>query len=457
MFTALTWAIVAIIAAAMCYAYAGSRDVFHPVMVIGPMMAFMYAWMPAKLDAIGGLDGFFQRDQLNYVQIINTVGVVCFLMGALSVGCRLPAVQRPAPRVSPATLVTAGTIMGSIGIVAWVITVIHGTGGDLSGYRGGWDDSGYIRDASMLMFPAFLLIASAAFIEGFRILYACLMLMFMAPGIIEAVFSARRGPTFMIAVMLSMGWYLNVRKRPALLATGIAGLVLGSLMLFLVSNRRNIYLGSDRELTTDVTSIVERPDTGNEFIYGAGTILSTEQRDSFFWGRRYLAQILIRPIPSSVWPTKYEDFGLSELTHNAGTGEGFAETLGWEGAGGSAPGIIADVWLEFHWLDFPVLFLFGRLFSLAWRKSQLDGGPWITQYIVLSALSIYFVMQTMEAIIFRLLILSVPMQLAWRFAREDDKIPPPVRYSRQPEVLTAYEVRPALRNRGGVSTKAIPS
>jgi hypothetical protein len=440
MFTALIWAVVAVIGLAMCYAYAGSRDVFHPVMFVGPMMAFMYAWMPAKLDAIGGLDGFFQRDQLEFVQSINFFGVVCFLLGALSVGCRLPAGRRPAPVVSPVTLIASGSVLGSVGLVAWVITVIHGSGGDLAGYRGGWDDSGYVRDASMLMFPAFLLIACAAFMHGFRVLHACLILLFLAPWVIEALLSARRGPTFMIAVMLAMGWYMNVRRRPSLVLTAVAGLMLGGLMLFLVSNRGNIYLGSDRELTTDVTSIVERPDTGNEFIYGAGTILSADQRKSFYWGRRYLAQILIRPIPSTLWPTKYEDFGLPELLHNAGTGEGFAETLGWEGAGGSAPGIIADLWLEFYWLNLPVLFVFGMLFSVAWRKSQLDGGPWITQYIVLSALSIYFVMQTMEAIIFRLLILSIPMQVAWRIARQDETFPRQLRYQTRPGVVTARGV-----------------
>ena len=71
-------------------------------------------------------------------------------------------------------------------------------------------------------------------------------------------------------------------------ATGVPKAV-GMLMLFLVTNRGNIYLGSDQDFTTDVTNIVETPDTGNEFIYGAGSMLSAEQRLTFFLGRRYLA------------------------------------------------------------------------------------------------------------------------------------------------------------------------
>ena len=420
MFIALIWAVVIILGGAIWYAYVGSGDVFHPLMLTGPMMAFIYAWMPYKLDSIGGLAGFFQRDQLDYIQQINVCGVACFVLGCLSVGARQRGQRFPEPEVSPAILALCGTIMGCIGTVCWVVAVIHGTGGDLTGFRGGWDDSGYIRDASLLAFPAFLLILAASARQGFRFLYVCLMALFIAPPIIEAVFTARRGPTFMIAVTLAVGWYMHRRRRPALLAVAGGGVLLGLMMLFLVSNRQNIFFGSDREMTTDITDIVERPDSGNEFIYGAGTILSAEQRDAFYWGRRYLAEVFIRPIPSSVWPTKYEDVGLPELMRNAGTGEGFSETVGWEGAEGSAPGLIADLWTEFHWLNMPALFLVGMMYTLAWRKAESRRGPWTAQYVIMAALSVYLVMQTMEAVVYRLLILSIPLHLAWRIARRSE-------------------------------------
>ena len=44
------------------------------------------------------------------------------------------------------------------------------------------------------------------------------------------------------------------------------------------------------------------------------------------------------------------------------------------------------------------------------------GGPWTSQYVILSALSIYLVMQTMEAVIFRTLLLSAPCWLSWAWA-----------------------------------------
>jgi hypothetical protein len=420
MFTVLIWAVVATVLLAMFYVYTVSRDVFHPLMFLGPMLVFMYGWMPAKLDSIGGLDGFFQRDQLNFVQGINLAGVACLVLGCLSVSCRLPDVRPRLPQVSAIALVTGGALIGLIGLVAWIVAIVNVGGFSAAfseSYSGGWDDNGYIRDASLLLFPAFLLILSASFQQGFRILNTVLMVLFITPWTIQAIFTARRGPAFMIIVVVAMGWYMNRNKRPSLLLMGTAGSLLGFLMLFLVSNRQNIYLGSDRDVTADVAAIVEKPDTGNEYIYGAGGILSSEQRNSFYWGRRYLAQVLIRPIPRSIWPTKYEDFGLPEMTHNAGTGEGFTETVGWQGAVGSAPGIIADLWMEFHWWNLAVLFLLGRFCASAWRAAQISGGVSSAQFIIMAALSIYFVMQTMEAVIFRMLILSVPLRLVWFTAR----------------------------------------
>jgi hypothetical protein len=215
-----------------------------------------------------------------------------------------------------------------------------------------------------------------------------------------------------------MGWYLTRRRRPASIAVILAGACLGYLVLFLVTNRGSIHLGADLDdnMSTDVSGIVESADTGNEYIYGAGSVFAAERRDHYFWGRRYLAQLLVRPIPRSVWPTKYEDFGVPELLENAGTGEGFADALGWKGAEGSAPGIVADTWIEFHWLNIPFLFLLGLIYGSTWKKAVQLGGPWNTQYAILSALSIYMVMQTMEAIIFRAALLSIPAWATWNWA-----------------------------------------
>lgn len=433
MFEILLWAVILVVGIGLAVAYDGSRDVFHPLMFLGPLMVFLYAWMPMRLNQNGGLDGFFQPDQLVWIQSWNLAGVVCVILGCLSAGTQVPAKagMQKLNALEARPLFHGGAIAGLIGLACWV-TSIRNVGGLSEAfsrpYSGGWDDSGYIRDGALLMFPGFILIASAIIRGRVLLSYLGLAAAFIVPWMVQAALTSRRGPTFMIITVLGITWYMSRNRRPPLVMAAVCGIALGLLMLFLVTNRGAIYLGSDKEFTTDVSAITETPDAGNEYIYGAGSVLSAEQREHFFWGRRYLAQVLVRPIPTAIWPTKYEDFGVPELTHNAGTAEGLAEALGWNGANGAAPGFIADLWLEFRWLSLGALFLIGRLYGFAWRKARTDGGGWIAHYTVLSALSIYLVMQTMEAVIFRYLMMCVPIFLSWRKTHVQAPVPARVQH-----------------------------
>jgi hypothetical protein len=404
-------------------AYDGSRDVFHPLVFIGPMFAFIYAWMPLKLLLSQDIYSFFDEQQLVQVQSLNLLGVSAFVLACLSAGVRLPKGRRYTisnpERVSKRLMIGAA-LAGGLGLLAWLLLII-GSGGPVQAfskaYSGGWDDSGYIRDGSILLLAGVMLTMAAIGTDGFRPSKGILLATFTLPWLTQAILTSRRGPTFALVVVLGMGWYLNKSKRPPVIATCLAGIALGWLVLFLVTNRSQIYIGSDMNFTTDVSAITETPNTGNEYIYGSGSLLAAMRRETHFWGRRYMAQVLVRPIPSAIWPTKYEDFGVPELLHNAGTGEGISETMGWSGADGSAPGIVADLWVEGAWLAIPTLAVFGWLYGKCWRNAVLRGEKWIAQYTIISALSIYLVMQTMEAVVFRLLLLSIPVWLTWNWAK----------------------------------------
>ena len=410
-----------IVAAGMIIAYDGSRDVFHPLIFIGPMLAFLYAWMPHQLLLRDGLSRFFELDQLRFVQTLNVLGILGFVAGCLAVGVRL---QQPAQAndVTPRTLrrLQAGAaVLGAVGIACWTTTIINVggfTAAFSTSYTGGQDDNGYIRDGAMLLLVGLLLAvtslsAGGPVIPGLAIAIACAL-----PWATSALLMGRRGPTFSLVVIPLMGWYINRRKRPPIVLMAVAGSLLGWFVLFLVTNRSQIYLGSNFDFKTDVSNLVEKPDTGNEYIYGSGAVLAAMRRDHYFWMRRYLAEVVVRPIPATLWPTKYEDFGVPELLYNAGTGEGFADALGWKGAVGSAPGIIADFWLEVWWFAPLMMLLVGAAYGAVWKRSVLLGGPWSTQFVILAALSIYLVMQTGEAVIFRTIELSVPAWAVWRWA-----------------------------------------
>lgn len=422
MFEILLFLVAAIVMLGILVAYDGSRDVFHPLVILGPMLLFLYCWMPLKLLQNGGLDRFFNMEQLQFVQTLNVLGVLGFVLLCLWVGVRLCEPPIAPTTISPRVarrLLLGAALCGTIGFVCWGITIVEVggfTAAFSSSYSGGYDSSGYVRDGAMLLLVAVLLSMTSLSAGGPRVTGILLTVIFATPWALTALLMGRRGPTFNLAIVLLMGWYINRRKRPPILLVGTAGLVLGWFVLFLVTNRSQLYLGSDFNFKTDVSSEVEKPDTGNEFIYGTGTVLSAQRRNHYFWMRRYLAQILIRPIPTAIWATKYEDFGVPELLFNAGTGEGFGDTLGWQGAVGSAPGIIADFWLEVWWFAPVLMALVGFGYGFVWKKAVTQGGPWATQYVVLSALSIYLVMQTGEAVIFRTLELSIPCWLAWKWA-----------------------------------------
>ncbi len=422
MFEALLWAAVLAAAVAFFCALDSSRDVFHPLVFILPMMAFIYGFMPLKLLAADGLSRFFDTDQLIHVQTINVLGILAFAGACLAAGARVRRTRNAARPLSPAVcsrLRIGAVIVGGIGLTCWIISILNVggfTAAFSNSYGGGWDDSGYIRDGSLLLLVGLLLAVAAIASEGPRILDISIACLFGLPWLTQALLTARRGPTFAIAAIVLMGWYLNRNRRPPVVAMLAAGFLLGWLILFLVANRASIHLGSDFDMQTNVASIVETPDTGNEYIYGTGSVISAERRGHYFWMRRYLAELLVRPIPTAVWPTKYQDFGVPELLSNAGTGEGFADALGWVGAVGSAPGIVADLWVELWWLALPALAALGWCYGWVWRKAVAGGPAWASQYAILSALSIYLVMQTMEAVIFRALLLSVPCWIVWRWA-----------------------------------------
>ncbi len=422
MFVALLIATGVIALIGTVIALDGSGDVFHPLVFIGPMMAFLYTWMPWKIYSAGGLARFFDNDQMLFIAVLNLLGVLCFVAGCLAAGVRSVPRNNIRTRFSPAVcerLLVGGSIAGAVGLMCWAITIIN-VGGFVNAYSasysGGWDDNGYIRDGSILLLIGVMTALLSRSSGGPRWPAYTMLAVFGLPWASGAFFMARRGPTFELAIFVFMSWYVNRKKRPPLVALGVGGALLGWLVLFLVTNRGSIYIGSSFDVKTDVSNIVESSDTGNEWIYGAGTVLSSQRRDHYFWMRRYLAQVLVRPIPSAIWPNKYVDFGVPELLHNAGTGEGFGDALGWKGADGSAPGIVADLWVEMWYLAIPCMGALGWVYGWVWRKSVTVGGPWASQAIILNAISIYMVMQTMEAVIFRTLLLSVPSWLIFQYA-----------------------------------------
>ena len=414
---------------AMLLAYWRSRDSFHPLVYLGPMLFSLYCLLPLYLFYIetDKLISFLTERQLEYIQGLNLLGVISLCAGVLLGDKNIrQSYYSSQGEILPPAMCTrinrAAFICGFLGVASFVYSLAH-VGGLADaygrGYGGGWIESGYLREALLLTLPALLWLMTSHIRRKLSKLDWALIILFAIPLLMHGFLGARRGPTFMALVALFIGWYLVRFRRPNLLKVLTGGLLLGLLLLFLVSNRDQIYLGSKFDLQRAPTEYI-KAGSGNEYIYGAGTIINADTRKEYFWGKRYFVIFFIRPIPRQLWPSKYEDasrlLGIPNLETNMGTGgDVFSDTLGWSGAVGAAPGIVADMWIEFWWYAFPVLFIIGWAYGVAWRKAISLGGLWIPNYTLMTALALYLVMQTLEAMAFRFLITAAASWLIWRY------------------------------------------
>jgi hypothetical protein len=409
-------------------AYKMTHDVFHPAILLSGLCAFMYGYMPLSLTKDGLLFVYVTEAQADFCQTLAFLGILAMMIGCFkgSAPKAVPAADHPPAEYSWEVLRRGAYWLGGIGFVCWVIT-IKGAGGISGafghGNGGGTNDIGYIRDAIFLLVVALILLLTPEVMRHRDTNWNIAIVLFSTPWLMQGLLAAKRGPTFVIACTMGMSWYLAHKRRPSLPLLICASGALGALMLFLVTNRDKIYLGSDfSDLKTDITTVVTDANVSNEYIFGTGCIDTARVTGNFWWGRRYIAEILIRPIPRQLWRYKYGDMGLLALRYNAGAGGtdgggALIAHMGWGSVPGAAAAMIADLWVEFSWLFIPVIFGIGYAYGRVWRRATEEGGPWNSQYTIFSVLAIYMVTQSGEAVIFRFLILTLPTRWIWRKAQ----------------------------------------
>ena len=188
----------------------------------------------------------------------------------------------------------------------------------------------------------------------------------------------------------------GARRRPGWGGALLGGLAVGLLLLFLLANRNHIHLGTQADFTGAGEAPTFEVGPGNEFVFGAGAALTPEGLDSFMWAA--LLRRPVRPIPRSLWPTKHADAArFLNIPEPRSPREGPAahRFLQHHGLGrcdrlGSRR--IFDLWIEFWW-DTSSRSCHRLGFGLAYRKALSQGGFWLALYALMTALSIFFVMQ----------------------------------------------------------------
>jgi hypothetical protein len=434
MFEAYTALILALVVTGLLYGAYGRKDTFHPLVYLLPMVGYLYVVVPSLLYQSNILPSNFTGDELSYVQGLNLSCVTALVAGILS-GDR--GLQRDPSRVSKfvfsltphrrRVLRRIATVVGGIGLFLFVYGIIN-VGGFVAAFDspkgGGWAPTGYLRDLKLLVIPAIVLDYLSLRGRTWSWTDVGRVALFSLPLLTRGLLATSRGWLFMGVITLVGGWFLAQNRRPSLSVTLTGGTLVGVFMLVLVTYRGEIYIGSsflqgDRpavtEMIDEALGRTAQGGIGNEFVYGTHVVLLAEEEDDHYWGARYLAYTVIRPIPSVIWPSKYEDMGVSGIRMNAGTlGEERSAPIYERFPFGMYPGLAGDLFVEFAWGAVLAAFVLGWIYGTAWRRHLVDGGLWTIVYHALFAMSVFAMMQTIAAaFLARILIVSVPAAVLW--------------------------------------------
>lgn len=434
-FAYYAWGTLAALAATLAYTSARFRDPFHPAVLLAPMAGYMYGFLPLLYQSRGLLDDFpatAAQEVFGQRTVFLSVLALCFGLVAASVprGATDFATIRPNFDAEARRRILMGSMVLSGIAMASYLMQIAGAGGFYAAYaraKGGGASlgSGYLNEAMLFCVPGAVMYLFAKGRSKDPAATLAKAILLISPLLLQGILGGRRGPTFLAIVAIGTAWFLARSRRPSVLLSAGGVVAVGLLMLFLVSHRRQLYLGQEFEV--DESAFVERVlpaqyDPGDTTFAAWATIVAAEHHDRFYNGKRYFAQLFVRPIPRQIWATKYEDLGLGWMKEHAGYGM-FSEAE-WMAAvqmippRGTAAGLAADTFLEFRWGGLVCCFLAGLLYSRLWKRSVLRGGLWSILYLEAAAVSVFLVSQGLvSAWLYRLLFLAVPTIAVWRILR----------------------------------------
>ena len=429
--------------------WARFRDPFHPLIIMLPAAMFIYGALPLAIYRADQARFMFSVGD-DFLYTYHALMIALLLALVLGVQRATRGLTRQTMRWQQLDIDRAARVrfwalvLGLIGAAAFVYGIWNA--GGLAGaygraYGGGAARSGYVRELRYIGLIGVLLVYVLRVGKGMRVVDWLIILLCILPTVTHGLLGARRGPTFLAAIVTVGGYVFFMRKRiplPVIIAAG-AGLGLG--MLFLVANRNAIYIGSQLDSFRNPLETLERW-TSNEYLIGS-TVVRYALQEGSFYGLRELSHLIGRILPSFVWPTVYTDLphllGLDvDIRVNVGMNPArMAEIVGWTPSVGSAEGFGASLWMEFGFLAFPVAYVIGLLYGRVWVAAR-DNVTARIVYLLMAALSIYLMMQNFDPWIYRLLLFGGP---AWLAARMIQAAP----RSAQPRSPRA--ARPPLRPR----------
>lgn len=431
---------IASLAGAFFYGWSRYRDPFHPWVFLIPQLIFLYGVMP--LAAYSNDPQTFLRYAGGETSLLAYQAVTALLTFGLLAGVSLgqrglkpsqawwrPQIVRGASQVRRLAIG-----LGVVAFGAWFYGVAN-AGGLLTAYGraygGGAVSSGYLVELPLIGLLGALLIYLLRAGKGMRPIDWILAGFCVFPVLFHGLLGARRGPMFMAAIVLVGGYFYFMRRRISLSLLLPGGILLGLLLLFLFTNRGDIYIGTG--MNDDLRNPLDFLDQwdSNEYLIGSAVMRFTQQFGSFY-GTRELTHLVGRLIPSALWPSIYTDMGEFfgqdlNFSLNAGIDPlAVRRVTGWQPSVGSAMGFVGDLWVEYQYLSPLVAALIGFAYGFVWRQARVRVYARFL-YPVFAALSVYLIMQDEDAWLYRLLWLGVPIVLIASFNTSIRIISPPKR------------------------------
>ncbi len=373
---------------------------------------YLYLWQPLSLVWEGRVDAFLDDRQAGTAVLMAGVMLSCFVWGwRKGVSGRR---QKAAPVVAwkPLRLWNFGFAGASVGLVL-LLAVIRGSGGFEQAFSkthgGGISLEGvtaYIHLSPwwMLSGVAMMLTANPRLRPSrWRKLVIAL---YVAIFVVYAILLSARGYTFGIVAVVAVSYALGTKNRPTIARTAPVWLGAGIAALLIVGYRGVIYLGQDRpeapsvrEAITAANSVNERYAamrlTGNEFVYGAAVLETVNDTQKYDLGLQWAYVYTLHLIPRVFWPGKPSGFDSPGIS-----GDEITETTGIQIADGAAPGIVADLYMNFGPLAALFLFLVGLGSGKLFVSAQFPGNPLpVIAYTMLCALSLNLFAQGFASIL----------------------------------------------------------
>jgi len=428
----ILFATLVLLAGAMARAWMKTRDPIHPLMFLVPLFAAGFVYDPWRQIRHPDLELFFPGlEYLWMVLVLQGLGAFAFCLGVLSV--KTPAILKTKRNANidaelnpleKRRLKSLAIVLGALSLFSYWYG-IHNVGGFVEAYSrhkgGGRTGSGWVNELQLLSYPAVIVYALSQ--QGKRIgpKQLLVMLILISPTLFHGTLGGRRGPLFLSLSVVFFGWFLARARLPKVSTTAVAvGLILVA-VVFIQSQRRHLHFGGEGVIDVDsFQSVLVQSDLGpgDNFPTSAAVFIAHYKSGYYDWGRKYVIEFFVRPIPRQLWRTQHNDarmFLYGTVEPGSIRNEIIIDMLGWRPVSGFAINSVVDAFSVFSWFAILFMALLGRMFGIFWAKFRVEHGYWSIVYISASVLSIYLATQSLSAFLHRFFFIVVVTWIFWRW------------------------------------------